>query len=167
MNYDIFGTYNILENMDNSENNNCIDNPNFQCSTFANTYYKCYNDNYNHKYKNCCATCKTMPCVDTLTNCQALAEAGLCNNNNHQIKENIWNKCCSSCNLLNKKNQEYSNINNTNKQNPLFTDKQINQIASMLSQTLSESISHSLDVSLKPILIHSLLKTTVPPTTVL
>jgi hypothetical protein len=50
-----------------------------------------------------------MSCVDSDVNCQALVEAGKCNSNNHEEKENTWNKCCSSCNLISNQNPVYSN----------------------------------------------------------
>uniref|UniRef100_A0A6C0EDG1 ShKT domain-containing protein n=1 Tax=viral metagenome TaxID=1070528 RepID=A0A6C0EDG1_9ZZZZ len=108
MSYNIFGEYTINEHMSNTDSTDCVDNPYFQCPRFANTYYRCYDDSYN-KYKKCCATCKTMSCVDSDVNCQALVEAGKCNSNNHEEKENTWNKCCSSCNLISNQNPVYSN----------------------------------------------------------
>ena len=99
MSYNINGNYSnnkIIEPF-TYDLNNCVDNPYYRCSMFADTYYKCYSDNYNNKYKNCCNTCQNVTCIDTNSNCKAIANAGLCNSGDNQ--EEVWNQCCNTCRL--------------------------------------------------------------------
>jgi hypothetical protein len=161
--YDLYGNYEQFENI----KNNCNDNPIFNCPKFANNYKTCFIDNKNQK---CCNTCKQYTeCKDEYINCDMIKQKNIikCDNN-------LWSKCCETCNSLNNDNydcidklydcdirvNDLTTCNYYMLDNCCATCKKQNKIPSPISTTIPSGQIYNLTMS--PTMTPEPISTTIP-----